>query len=764
MLYVLGICLLLCSVSCRDDLIEKRMAESDRVNPEDNVELSLDGLLGEEEYETDSLADEMRSFTLVSGSAGERNRPHIQINKGETIVAHLFFAYANKDLRGNPTVIQTPIPITFTAKTARTADARKGSYSGLEALRQTINIPNFAANKDKVWFVMGGVGGTKSNNKLSFDPNNQLMGMDNDLVAAGDTKSGVDIPYTFPWTRINFETIRKTDYNSPRTVDAAQLKGLRFSPRGMFVRFKVLNTNPDNGVFVLKNVSVPVQTDYAPYASLKLTGITLDELTGGKHMGFVAEGFTTPRNYSFKYGLEVVEVLYAYNAATKKPMYKTLVVNKYAHYVGRKQVTTPIKIDPNPSVGYFWMWFADLKPTASKIKMELIGDPLGALASRQSTGDRLTARIPEGKAGYTIARDFNLTKTRQLIPLEFVARGNMARPGTAVGNEGFEVGPKVFTLGYSINNLNYAGGSFGEHEVYNFPDYDHKVEGIDEKADYKHSNRFIPTVDDWRTVVPIFRWGGRLKDEAFLWENRNPAEPNQTYTGYVGEAGYGDVFGMYNEGKNRLFGRDASKPQISFDDEREEVSRFRFRGGGYQNERTKAYYKRADDNMIYGTRWLRHNERSFEERRRYFSAYRMSYNPNTDTKGTLTVEAVYIGTERINKTNEAQDVREWVERAGNPQWWLQKYQEGEVVVRTFPGGGFTNPGLKKEGEMSRYYADNRYYNSENRDLATFEFSKSGHTVHIGSVNVGHNRTANNMLLRYFVTDPYQAYQEWGSRN
>lgn len=763
--YALGVCVFACSISCRDDII-KPQGEADKKIPESNAVLTLSADLGEEEYETKELAEEARSFTLESGTASGRNQPHISIAENEQITAQLYFAYVSKNkqgqLTGRPTLITTPVNITFTAKTERKPGS-KTSYTGLEALQQSIQIPELERNRDKIWFVMGVVGGRVEDRKHIFDPNEQLLGADNDLVAAGDKKYGVNIPYTFPWTRINFTTVTKTINKQKKQVDVASLNKLRFSPRGVFMRFKVLNTNPDNGVFVLKKVSIPVQTDYAPRAALKLTDLKLEDLTASKHVGFVADAFTEPRNYSFKFGLEVVEVLYSYNAATKKPMYKTLVVNKYAHYVGQTKVTTPIKIDPTPSKGYFWIWFADLIPNASKIKMELVGDPLGALKARHSVGDKLTARIPKGKVGYTIARDFNLTKTRQLIPLEFVARGNLARPGTAVGNEGFEVGPKTFTLGYSINNLNYAGGSFGEHEVYDFPDFDHKVYGLDEKGDYEHSNRFIPTVDDWRTVIPIFRWG-RLGDVAFLWENRNPYEPHQTYTGYVGEGRYGDVFGVYNEGRNRLFGGDANKSQVSLDDERVEVSRFRFRGGSYRNEFTKAYYKRANDNMIYGTRWLRHNENTFEERRRYFSAYRLSYNPNTDTKGTLTVEAVYIGTDRINKTNEDDDVREWVKLAGNPQWWLKKYQEGEVIVRTFPGGGFTNPGLRHEGEMTRYYADNRYYNSDTRDLATFEFSKSGHTIHIGSVNVGHNRTANNMLLRYFVTDPFLAYQEWGSRN
>lgn len=755
--YALGVCVFACSISCRDDII-KPQGEADKKIPESNAVLTLSADLGEEEYETKELAEEARSFTLESGTASGRNQPHISIAENEQITAQLYFAYVSKNkqgqLTGRPTLITTPVNITFTAKTERKPGS-KTSYTGLEALQQSIQIPELERNRDKIWFVMGVVGGRVEDRKHIFDPNEQLLGADNDLVAAGDKKYGVNIPYTFPWTRINFTTVTKTINKQKKQVDVASLNKLRFSPRGVFMRFKVLNTNPDNGVFVLKKVSIPVQTDYAPRAALKLTDLKLEDLTASKHVGFVADAFTEPRNYSFKFGQDFVEVLSSYNVATGEPIYKYHLVSKYAHYVGVGQVTKPIKIDPIPGKGYFWIWFADLIPNASKIKMELVGDPLGALKARHSVGDKLTARIPEGKVGYTIARDFNLTKTRQLIPLEFVARGNLARPGTSLRDMGFEVGPKAYALGNTLIGLNIAGGSFGEHEVYGFSPFR-------EKDDYRQSNRFIPTVDDWRTVIPIFRWG-RSNESAFLWENRNPWASTQDNVGYVAEENYGDVFGVYNEGNNRLFGS-GDKRQISFEDERIEVSRFRFRGGGYQNERTKAYYKRQDDNTIYGTRWLRHTENTFEERRRYFSAYRLSYNPNTSTKGTLTVEAVYVGTEMINKDDEHLDMLEWVRLAGDPKWWVRKYQEGEVIVRTFPGGGFTNPGLRHEGEMARYYTDNRYYNDPNKGLATFEFSKSGHTIHIGSVNIGHNRTANNMLLRYFVTDPFLAYQEWGSRN
>lgn len=737
-----GLVLLLAmsAVSCTKD--DKIAPESNTRELPPNVELSLETSL------VDSLegGDVLKGLSLYGGTDDERRRPLLELTAGTTVDAYLYFAYADKGANGEPTgtptLINEPYPITFQIKENKAAGAGNGVYVGLVALKQGITINNIANLRNKVWFMTGVIGATKrADGKLEFTPNNSLISQTRDAVAHRETRE-VAIPYTFPWSRISLSQVRK----GTTTTDVIYATGLRFKPRGVFMRFNVQNTQ-NYGMYVMKSVRIPDQTDYAASALLNVQSPTVQQLTTSADFGFSKRSTGAYEDFSFVFGDKQVQMVVNPAGDTQ-----TVTVKGYKHVIGNRRTENPYIINPNPKSPYFWLWLADVKPGASTLKMSIIGDPLGRLKSRQNFTLNNIA-IPAGKKGITLSRVLNVVKYRPYTPLEFVARGNAVRSGYGNTPEGFEVGRRYSHPGGDIVGLWNAGANFGDTEVYNFDGGNLTV-----TAAFKQKNRFIPTANDWRTIIPVFPQGngnGPLGNDRQWADERDDSFK-------VWETDPRDVMGSSQD--HKMFGSLTQYTFVPLGQQRMEFSRFRETDGTYKDVSTIARYHRLDDNSIVGYRYLKlSSSLSFEERREYFCAYRMDFVPGD--AGGLRVRTAYIGDAKMtaNATDAVADADAWFEEIKKPSFWAEKEREGEIIDRKFPRGGWWRPGTPTQGFYSRYFINNLYANERDLPLVNFEFSEDGWRHHFVYVRRGIT-AANNMLLRYFVTDPAIAYEEWGSRN
>lgn len=740
--------------SCQDSIVEPtdESASQQSINQVPNAEISLDLSLDESEHQ--DLNEQVRSFNIQAGTGG-RSRPHIAISANKTFPAHLIFAYTDVDRQGNPTGQATvlsnkPVAITLRAKTNKIAG--RAYNSGLEAINVSFNLPEIESKHNKAWFVMGVVGATLKDGLLQFDPNNAFMGKNNDYVVTGTTKENVGIPYTFPWKRIYFRKEGK------RTRGA--LSGLMLRPRGLFLRFEVSNET-NRGVYILEKVNIPAGQGYSPRAALNFDGLGLQQLTQGQEVGFKTLA-TGTSSYAFKHETQKITIITGVNALNETTTGE-LDVDVYTHYIGTGNVANLSIGTPRPKTpGFFWLWFADVQKGTNTLNMDIIGDPLGTLHPRQRY--RLSrVGIPSDKVGYTAARTLKVAKGRPYIPLEFVSRGNVARSGYRTDDQyGFEVGPKSGKAGTTLVSNWYGGGSFGEDNVYDIWALDGRTYKLVLKDQFRqHPNRYIPTVNDWRTVIPIFRMPVPFDDIAFQYES--------TTNSVATEASKESI--VKRNGNYRVFGG-ASQSLINVTGQRHEVSRFRQVGGGYHDETTRATYVRVNEHQIIGLRWLRENIRNNdEERRKYFSAYRLTYKPGVHNEGGLRAEAVYIGNERIRSGSAVEDEAAWLKEIQKPEYWKEKEISGELIIRNFPHGGFDNPGRGNVmDKVTRYYTMNRWGNDRGwraikghyNPILTFQFTVNGQGIFFEPIY--HSRSANNMLLRYWLVDPAKAYEEWGSRN
>lgn len=739
--------------ACRDDLAPREMNQEESEALAPNLELSLEAELGEDESDSTGL----RNLTLVGGSDESKRRPQIKLTKGQKIKAHVFFAYANKGsdgrATGSPTLIETPYEMTFEVTANKDAGTANGSNNVLQAINSNLNVSGVSSLRDKAWYIMGVIGAkwNATTKKLEFDPNTALISKSQDVVASGETRS-IAIPYTFSWTPITLST--KTTQTGVK--DVAFAKGARFKPRGLFMRF-TLENSLNYGMYVVKSVLIPEQEDYAARAILNVTKPTADNLKSGADYGFVRLG-TGESKYEFQYGPKSVQIVTNPSGGTQ-----TITVQDYKHIIGAKRTNNPYIINPNPKSGYFWLWLADIKSGASNLNLSIIGDPLGRLNPRQNFA--LTGiTIPSGKKGITLGRNLKLSKYRPYTPLEFVARGNVVRPGYGDTPAGFEVGPRYGYPGASITGLWNAGANFGVSEVYNtkyrYPGENYNA--LMEKDGFKQANRFIPTANDWRTIIPMFPSGNGTTRE-----NQWAAE-DYPGTTFVEEGTVGDVMGfpLYT---NKVFTSRSEYTQIPLG-KRMEISRIRDAGTDptrYQDLFTQANYAKLGDNSLVGYRWLRYQSSNFADRRKYFCAYRLDFVAGDN--GGMRARTVYIGEDTMTpngRTNAEADEEAWMKTIQTEAFWTKRTETGEVIERIFPQGGWTRPGSTREGSFSRYYTRNRYVNAgliTDTPLVDFEFAKDGWAYHLMYVNTG-SVQADNMLLRYFVLDPGIAYEEWGSRN
>lgn len=725
---------LLQSVSCSDEQADQTMGAL--VEMPGNVELSFD--LGVDEDE------EMRRLMVEAGSDALSRRPLIKINAGDKINSYIYLAHV--DATGKVTMLPQPFPVVLEAKTAKEPGRDNGVYAGLQVVKQSINIPNMANLRNNTWYVTGVIGGRlNSSGHLEFDPNQELINQNQDVVSTAEQRQP-NIPYTFPWTKV---TLTQNQV-AGTTTDVISVKGVRFQPRGLFLRFDVQN-NSDYGMYVMKNLSVPKQDDYAVAATLNATAPSSAELASGtKDFGFVRLGDALSNDYSFKHGDRVVDIITNPNGATSK-----ITVKAYAHYISKTGITHPHIERPQPKSGRFWLWLADLKPTASTVKLSLVGEPLGRLRAKQNF--TLTAMaIPSGKKGVSAARTLNIHKNRPYTPLEYVARGNVVRSGNSNTNEGFEVGPRMGYAGGAIYDSYNAGVNFRDTDVFDI----NNTQGVTIKPGFVQPNRFIPTVNDWRTVVPNFNEITGVAHEK-QWEEED--YPND---GIVKEANSGDILGYargwYNSNitEHKTFGS-ASYPQIPMG-KRGEFTRFRAPEGGYKDQVTTARYFRIGYNTIVGYRYVRHTQANFAERRKYFCAYRLDFTPGP--KGRMLAREVYIGEDVMTAngaSNPAADEDAWFEVFKTEEFWTQRTAAGEVIARNFPREGFAGTGLYQD-TFARYFTSNRDSGDGRYPLISYEFAEDGYRKMFTWNFLG--GTGNNMQLRYFVVDPGKAYQEWLSRN
>lgn len=737
---ILASLLLLLAASCSSEHSSLAVEEpaKEKVG---NVELSFNlGLEADED---------LRSLTVEAGGDDVARRPLIKINEGDKINAHIYLAYADKGADGSPTgavtMLPDPFPIVIKANSAKAPGEDNGVYAGLEATNQTVNISNMHLLRDKVWYVMGVIGGTLNNGKLEFDPNPALLNQTQDEVAAKEIRQP-NIPYTFPWSKL---TVSQKQV-SGNTVDVLSIEGVRFKPRGLFLRFDVRN-NTDHGMYVLKSLDIPQQDDYAVAATLDATPPTLSELASGtKDFGFARLGSSTTTPYSFKFGEKQVTIVTDYQGGTAN-----LTIKDYAHYISKTGISHPYIVDPKPKTGRFWLWFADLKSTASTIKMTLVGDPLGRLRPRQNF--TLTSMaIPSGKKGASAARTLNIVKYRPYTPLEYVARGNVVRSGNGDTHEGFEVGPRYGYAGGAIYDSYNAGVNFKDTDVFDITN----KKGVTIKPGFVQANRFIPTVNDWRTVVPNFN------EPTGVAHEKQWAEEDWPNPGVVKEGTTKDILGYASGWNNgipmefKTFGS-SPLPQIPMG-KRGEFTRFRSPDGTYADEATVAHYYRIGNNTIVGYRYVRRTKIDFAERRKYFCAYRIEFT--SGAQGKMLAREVYIGedTKIANGASNAEaDEEAWLEVIKTDGFWSEREAAGEVIVRNFPRAGFAGPGLY-EDTFARYFTSNRDSGNRRYPLISYEFAEDGFRKMFSWNFLGN--PGNSMQLRYFVTDPGVAYQEWGSRN
>lgn len=677
-------------------------------------------------------------------------RPQITATAGELIDTYLFFAYADKGADGKPTNIQTTGPISTQLKVTKIEGTGNSRMLTLEIKEKNIDIPQYPANKNKMWYVCGVIGGEIKDNKLYYDPNTALLG--GEVMSAGQKKK-VEIPYTFGWQAITF---------APRTVggtttDAFYIRNAKFLPRGVFMRLAIKNNGVDAqnkpwGNYVLKFLRIKENTHFAPKANFALQATPAD-LTSTGLSGF-SSAATGDQAFEFKHTIESV---YLGQTDTGQDLgYAD--VKSYQYVVG-KDVTNNLSVESKRAerIGYFWVWLAETTTGGNSVAVDIIGDPLGLLRPRQSfnlTGLQISA----SKKNTTIAKELTLNRAQLgYMPLEFVSRGNAAR--SYAGGQMYveEVGNNWTYPGASSIGLWLGGGSFGIREFFTWDSgYGGKNLRVKE-ARWVPNNRYVPTVDDWRTVIPHFKDG-------FQSEIETHKEQDTRYYEYW-DGSRIVIDKIFGKGSQPTFGAN----RISIDGIRQEYTIFRKPDGGEPTkEMTQARYKPSPTNnkVYYGVRHLREMESNFYERRRYFSAYRVE-----STSNGLIVSAYYIGTEGSKEgdgmANWNAVESQWLDKIANEDFWKQKMEDGEVIERKFPVGGLYKVGTTVYDDWSRYHILNLRVVYErplmsDTDFSMFEFHPDFGTAFVGKDDNGTD--ALNCLLRYFVVDPKEAYQQWGSKN
>ncbi|MCI5561006.1 MAG: hypothetical protein MR396_06415 [Phocaeicola sp.] len=684
-------------------------------------------------------------------ATADHARPQITATVGELIDTYLFFAYADKGADGKPTNIQTTGPISTQLKVTKIEGTGNDRMLTLEIKEKNIDIPQYPANKNKMWYVCGVIGGEIKNNTLYYDPNTALLG--GEAMSAG-LKKKVEIPYTFGWQAITF---------APRTVggtttDAFYIRNAKFLPRGVFMRLAIKNNGVDAqnkpwGNYVLKFLRIKENTHFAPKANFTLQATPAD-LTSTGLSGF-SSAATGDQAFEFKHTIESVHLGYTDTGINLG--YAN--VKSYQYVVGKDVTNNPsVESKRKERIGYFWVWLAETTTGGNSVSVDLIGDPLGLLRPRQSFN--LTGlQIAASKKNTTIAKELTLNRAQLgYMPLEFVARGNAARSYSSGSLNIEEVGQNWTYPGASSIGLWLGGASFGVKELFTWSTENYlSIDLRAKESKFIPNNRFIPTVDDWRTVIPHFRediWNSEIETHKEV--------RTRYYEYWDGSKLFVDkIFGV---GNSPTFG--AGRKDI--DGTRQEFNKFRSPDGGEPTtETTKAYYRPSttDNNVYYGVRHIRELQSNFYERRRYFSAYRVE-----STSNGLIVKGYYIGTEGSKEgdgtaswnTVESQ----WLDKIANEDFWKQKMEEGEVIERKFPIGGRTQVGTQI-GEWSRYHVQNLRIRKDvgsgaDSDFSMFQFKPGFGTAFIGAdTTVGDGL---NCLLRYFVVDPKEAYQQWGSKN
>ncbi|MDY3089861.1 MAG: hypothetical protein SOW66_01895 [Porphyromonas sp.] len=757
--------------SCSDELSDRsaKTEESQQAKPNAELSLSADfGLTQEEEF---ASTENPRSFTLQVGRGG-RNRPHILIKENDEIPAHLIFAYTDTDGSGNPigtpTVIaDKPVAVTLKAKLPKDV-GQDDNYWGLEALKQPINIPQIESLQNKAWFVMGVVGANwnATDKRLEFDPNSVLFDPAVKLEEGMTRKAGV--PHTFAWKRIYFQ--------KAGSMMRTSIDGVRFKPRGLFVRMNLQNVS-GNGLYVPQRLQFPAGQGYSPKTSLKLTA-TLDDLksTTEKHAGFDDLSGGKPTYYEFPRELKDVTFTTADGEASV-----TRKIYDYKYYLGTMVETHPYIVNPQAEIPFFWLWVGDVQANAETLVAEVHGESLGTLVNTHKFTFTNMA-IPAGKPGYTVARTGNIKKFRPLLPLEFVARGNLSRLGFGNWKASEtptvpEVGPSYGYPGGSVRGLWNGGGTFSYAEVI---DWNRGSKTMSLKPAFRAYNRYLPSLEEWRAAVPIFR--NRYGYDNEVKPTSDVESGYYTAPNYIDRFKGDDVIG--NNQTYQLFGAFSSgATQVApITGRRNEWMRFPdTNNDGKAVEygaivSRQAIYTRVNTDEIIGVRFINTSGANDEERRLHFAAYRLKFSNYTGNKantGGLTVQCVYIGNERLDASaSVAEDENAWAIEVLDPMWWAKKEQESEVIERVFPLLGFANAGgglaggNTSEQDYARYMVDNCWYHTG--DFLAFAVHKYGHNVSIETARrpqypVDTWQTG-DLAIRYFVIEPRRAFEQWGSRN
>lgn len=190
----------------------------------------------------------------------------------------------------------------------------------------------------------------------------------------------------------------------------------------------------------------------------------------------------------------------------------------------------------------------------------------------------------------------------------------------------------------------------------------------------------------------------------------------------------------------------------------------------------QAIYTRVNANEIIGVRFINTSGANDEERRLHFAAYRLEFSNYTGDKakpGGLKVQCVYIGNERLNASaSVADDENAWAIKVLDPMWWAEKEKESEVIERIFPLLGFANAGggiadgITSERNYARYMVNNAW--GHTKDFLAFAIHKYGRNVSIESARrpqyLVDTWQTGDLAIRYFVTEPRKAFEQWGSRN
>lgn len=749
-----AVCLLLMLSACSKD--NDTPTPPTPAESKGNVAFDLDAevIEGEDTETEEKKSTASRGFDVEA--LADRARPQITASVGDLIDAHLFFAYTDKAANRLPTNIQTTAPIPTQFKVKEVKGSGNNRQIVLQIREKDINIPQYTtANKNKMWYVCGVIGGELKDGTLRFDPNTALIG--GDTLSVGTKKKKLQVPYTFGWQAIKF-TERTLSNGTKR--ESFYIKDAKFYPRGLFLRVAIKNSGVDRdnrpwGSYTLQKFRVKENTDYAPRATFSLQA-TAANLTSTGMSGFKP---TTPGNqeFDFKYSLKEIDLGtddWGNNLGKVNVRY-------YENVVGRDRFANNPELEKRRRVksGYFWVWMADLKADAKEVPIDIIGNPLGLLRPRQSFVLK-NLKYPTGKTNVTLARDLSLSRVQlSYIPLEYVARGNATRNYVGGKMNLREVDNGWTYPGAAQIGLWLGGGSFGAREIFTW-DGNYGGENLRIKGNIlTPTNRYVPTVDDWRTVVPHFR------EDVFQAETETHKEQKTRYYEYWNGSSL-VVDKIFGRGSKRTFGTQDRK---DIEGLRAEYSLFRKPDGSTPTkEWTQAQYKVHPTNpfVYYGIRHIRDRQNNFYERRRYCSAYRVE-----STDRGLIVQAYYIGTEG---SKEADGQASWItaesnllNKIANEDFWKQKMADGEVIERKFPVGGLYRVGTVIYDDFSRYHIQNLRVVWEgpfrsDTDFSMFMFRKDFGTAFLGKDDNGTD--ALNCLLRFFVIDPQQAYYEWGSRN